>query len=134
MPRHEVEKQPFFNGNSIVFGGAMYQPNHKTYIDPTTYEDPNRAVRDFTKEIDATYVKIEQVIGGGQSFCRPLSSCCCSCFALKLSSPRFFPWRGCIALQRGLVERSLFLSRRRALVFVFCNAHQLMVSRSCLNV
>lgn len=66
MPRHEVEKQPFFNGNSIVFGGAMYQPNHKTYIDPTTYEDPNRAVRDFTKEIDATYVKIEQVIGGGE--------------------------------------------------------------------
>ena len=68
MPsRHDAEKQPFFNGNSIVFSSGMYQPGNKTYIDPTTYEDPNRAVRDFTKEIDSTYIKIEQVIGGGTS-------------------------------------------------------------------
>uniref|UniRef100_A0A8D2ZV02 receptor protein-tyrosine kinase n=1 Tax=Scophthalmus maximus TaxID=52904 RepID=A0A8D2ZV02_SCOMX len=38
----------------------------KVYIDPFTYEDPNEAVREFAKEIDATYVKIEEVIGAGE--------------------------------------------------------------------
>lgn len=37
----------------------------KVYIDPFTYEDPNEAVREFAKEIDATFVKIEEVIGAG---------------------------------------------------------------------
>uniref|UniRef100_H2ZQT6 receptor protein-tyrosine kinase n=1 Tax=Ciona savignyi TaxID=51511 RepID=H2ZQT6_CIOSA len=37
-----------------------------TYIDPTTYEDPQRAVSEFTKEIDASFIKIEQVIGAGE--------------------------------------------------------------------
>lgn len=37
----------------------------KTYIDPHTYEDPNQAVREFTKEIDASLITIESVIGGG---------------------------------------------------------------------
>ena len=46
-----------FNGNLVA--------GHKTYIDPTTYEDPHRAVREFTKEIETAHVKIEQVIGGG---------------------------------------------------------------------
>ena len=42
----------------------------KTYIDPHTYEDPNQAVREFTKEIDASYITIESVIGGGLlTFC-----------------------------------------------------------------
>ena len=36
------------------------------YIDPTTYEDPNRAVMDFTKEIDVSFVQIQEVIGGGE--------------------------------------------------------------------
>uniref|UniRef100_H2ZQU3 receptor protein-tyrosine kinase n=1 Tax=Ciona savignyi TaxID=51511 RepID=H2ZQU3_CIOSA len=43
-----------------------FQSNHKTYIDPTTYEDPQRAVSEFTKEIDASFIKIEQVIGAGE--------------------------------------------------------------------
>ena len=38
----------------------------KTYIDPHTYEDPNQAVREFTKEIDASFITIESVIGGGE--------------------------------------------------------------------
>lgn len=38
----------------------------KLYIDPFTYEDPNEAVREFAKEIDASYVKIEEVIGAGE--------------------------------------------------------------------
>ena len=53
-----------FNGNSVVFTSQF--PSHKTYIDPTTYEDPHRAVRDFTKEIDTMYIKIEEIIGGGK--------------------------------------------------------------------
>ncbi|XP_025080745.1 ephrin type-B receptor 1-B-like isoform X2 [Pomacea canaliculata] len=38
----------------------------RTYIDPHTYEDPNQAVREFTREIDACHIIIETVIGGGE--------------------------------------------------------------------
>lgn len=38
----------------------------KVYIDPFTYEDPNEAVREFAKEIDVSFVKIEEVIGAGK--------------------------------------------------------------------
>ena len=38
----------------------------KTYVDPHTYEDPNQAVREFTKEMDASCITIEAVIGGGE--------------------------------------------------------------------
>ncbi|KAK3583424.1 hypothetical protein CHS0354_040400 [Potamilus streckersoni] len=38
----------------------------KTYVDPHTYEDPNQAVREFTKEIDPSHITIESVIGGGE--------------------------------------------------------------------
>ncbi|XP_060710614.1 ephrin type-B receptor 3-like isoform X3 [Hemiscyllium ocellatum] len=41
-------------------------PGIKVYIDPFTYEDPNEAVREFAKEIDISYVKIEEVIGAGE--------------------------------------------------------------------
>ncbi|KAG1684092.1 Ephrin type-A receptor 5 [Nymphon striatum] len=37
----------------------------RSYIDPHTYEDPNQAIREFTKEIDAVHIKIEAIIGGG---------------------------------------------------------------------
>ena len=39
----------------------------RTYVDPFTYEDPNQAVREFAKEIDASCIKIEKVIGVGKS-------------------------------------------------------------------
>uniref|UniRef100_H3A9X5 receptor protein-tyrosine kinase n=1 Tax=Latimeria chalumnae TaxID=7897 RepID=H3A9X5_LATCH len=38
----------------------------KYYIDPSTYEDPNEAIKEFTKEIDCAFVKIEEVIGAGE--------------------------------------------------------------------
>lgn len=41
-------------------------PGNRTYIHPHTYEDPNQAVRDFAKEIDASCIRIERVIGGGK--------------------------------------------------------------------
>lgn len=43
----------------------------KIYIDPFTYEDPNEAVREFAKEIDVSFVKIEEVIGAGMAFPSP---------------------------------------------------------------
>lgn len=56
----------------------------KVYIDPFTYEDPNEAVREFAKEIDVSFVKIEEVIGAGEPFFvnLPLTQC-----ALKTSRP-----------------------------------------------
>lgn len=41
-------------------------PGSRTYIHPHTYEDPNQAVRDFAKEIDASTIRIERVIGAGE--------------------------------------------------------------------
>jgi len=38
----------------------------RTYIDPHIYEDPSEAVREFTREIDASCIVIEAVIGGGK--------------------------------------------------------------------
>lgn len=38
----------------------------RTYIDPHTYEDPNQAVREFAREIDASFITIEAIIGGGE--------------------------------------------------------------------
>lgn len=45
----------------------LVAPGMKVYIDPFTYEDPNEAVREFAKEIDVSCVKIEEVIGAGES-------------------------------------------------------------------
>lgn len=39
----------------------------RSYVDPHTYEDPNQAVREFAREIDAGYITIEAIIG---RFCR----------------------------------------------------------------
>ncbi|XP_041030109.1 ephrin type-A receptor 4b isoform X1 [Carcharodon carcharias] len=41
-------------------------PGSRTYVHPHTYEDPNQAVRDFAKEIDASCIRIERVIGAGE--------------------------------------------------------------------
>ncbi|XP_041752515.2 ephrin type-A receptor 4b isoform X1 [Coregonus clupeaformis] len=46
--------------------GRVKLPGSKTYIHPHTYEDPNQAVRDFAKEIDASSIRIERVIGAGE--------------------------------------------------------------------
>lgn len=39
----------------------------KTYVDPSTYEDPEDAVHEFAHEIDSSFIKIEQVIGSGNT-------------------------------------------------------------------
>lgn len=47
------------------FTSPVKLPGSRTYIHPHTYEDPNQAVRDFAKEIDASNIRIERVIGAG---------------------------------------------------------------------
>uniref|UniRef100_A0A672GQN0 receptor protein-tyrosine kinase n=1 Tax=Salarias fasciatus TaxID=181472 RepID=A0A672GQN0_SALFA len=44
-----------------------YQNGHGTfYIDPHTYEDPCQAVHEFAREIEASRIKIEKIIGSGE--------------------------------------------------------------------
>lgn len=51
----------------------------KYYIDPSTYEDPNEAIREFAKEIDVSLIKIEEVIGSGSvRICRVFKVPSCS--------------------------------------------------------
>ena len=59
---------PIVHTHTPHLGQPLYNPFslHKTYIDPHTYEDPNIAVKQFAKEIDAKYITIEAIIGGGE--------------------------------------------------------------------
>uniref|UniRef100_A0A8C6NIJ5 receptor protein-tyrosine kinase n=1 Tax=Nothobranchius furzeri TaxID=105023 RepID=A0A8C6NIJ5_NOTFU len=41
-------------------GGVKY------YVDPSTYEDPSEAVKEFAREIEPAHLKIEEVIGAAQ--------------------------------------------------------------------
>lgn len=68
----------------------------KIYIDPFTYEDPNEAVREFAKEIDVSFVKIEEVIGAGGSCCPlpPVPSCPLRCSCVARHPPGAIFW-GC---------------------------------------
>jgi len=54
----------------VTFVAMAYLPpdgsSIRTYIDPHIYEDPSEAVREFTREIDASCIVIEAVIGGGK--------------------------------------------------------------------
>lgn len=66
-------QEPWANGTPwsggiyfLVNGLLCDSSGTKVYIDPFTYEDPNEAVREFAKEIDVSYVKIEEVIGAGK--------------------------------------------------------------------
>lgn len=61
--KHGSHKEPEYCDKP---GQYLIGHSTKLYIDPFTYEDPNEAVREFAKEIDASYVKIEEVIGAGE--------------------------------------------------------------------
>lgn len=45
----------------LTSGGVKY------YVDPSTYEDPSEAVKEFAREIDPSHLKIEEVIGAGRA-------------------------------------------------------------------
>lgn len=87
-------------------------------MDPSTYEDPSEAVKEFASEIDPTHVKIEEVIGAGRhdaafsfiSFCSfVIGTLMCNLFHL-LSTPAQF----------GEVSRGRYrpMGRREVLVAV----------------
>lgn len=42
-------------------------PDARFYIDPHTYEDPCQAVHEFAREIEASRIKIEKIIGSGKN-------------------------------------------------------------------
>uniref|UniRef100_A0A8D0HKN6 receptor protein-tyrosine kinase n=1 Tax=Sphenodon punctatus TaxID=8508 RepID=A0A8D0HKN6_SPHPU len=56
----DEEKMHYQNGH-VKF------PESKFYVDPHAYEDPCQAVHEFTREIEASRIKIEKVIGSGES-------------------------------------------------------------------
>jgi len=56
----------FFNSG---WSAPLWPPiasSSKTYVDPHTYEDPTKAVKDFAHELDPNLIVIESVIGGGE--------------------------------------------------------------------
>ncbi|XP_067112731.1 ephrin type-B receptor 4a isoform X2 [Osmerus mordax] len=61
--RHSRMKDPELSDKNSQY---LLGQGVKVYIDPFTYEDPNEAVREFAKEIDVSFVKIEEVIGAGE--------------------------------------------------------------------
>ncbi|XP_017033637.1 ephrin type-B receptor 1-B isoform X4 [Drosophila kikkawai] len=60
MDTTPIVKTLHLNVTTPLFG------NSRCYIDPHTYEDPNQAIREFAREIDANYITIEAIIGGGE--------------------------------------------------------------------
>uniref|UniRef100_A0AAY4BQ96 Ephrin type-A receptor 6 n=1 Tax=Denticeps clupeoides TaxID=299321 RepID=A0AAY4BQ96_9TELE len=58
--KSEEKRRAHFQNGHVPFPGI------KTYVDPDTYEDPSQAVREFTKEIDPSRIRIERVIGAGE--------------------------------------------------------------------
>uniref|UniRef100_A0A3Q2PBQ4 Ephrin type-A receptor 7 n=1 Tax=Fundulus heteroclitus TaxID=8078 RepID=A0A3Q2PBQ4_FUNHE len=57
----DEEKMHYQNGHAHY----LYQPPF--YIDPHTYEDPCQAVHEFAREIEASRIKIEKIIGSGKT-------------------------------------------------------------------
>uniref|UniRef100_A0A5F9CBR5 receptor protein-tyrosine kinase n=1 Tax=Oryctolagus cuniculus TaxID=9986 RepID=A0A5F9CBR5_RABIT len=59
--KHGVEEKRLHFGN-----GHLKLPGLRTYVDPHTYEDPTQAVHEFAKELDATNISIDKVVGAGE--------------------------------------------------------------------
>ncbi|CAL8321032.1 unnamed protein product [Merluccius merluccius] len=57
--KHPDEKRHFGNGH-------LRLPGIRTYVDPHTYEDPSQAVHEFAKELDASSIAIDKVVGAGE--------------------------------------------------------------------
>ncbi|MEQ2195040.1 hypothetical protein XENOCAPTIV_006523, partial [Xenoophorus captivus] len=77
----DEEKMHYQNGH-VSF------PDARFYIDPHTYEDPCQAVHEFAREIEASRIKIEKIIGSGKT----LDSWCCA------AKRRMAEWNQSVAL------------------------------------
>ena len=51
---------------SCALSPAVRLPGIRTYVDPHTYEDPSQAVHEFAKELDASCIAIDKVVGAGK--------------------------------------------------------------------
>lgn len=61
----------FTEGSLVTLNFIAYTvklPGLRTYVDPHTYEDPNQAVHEFAKELDATSIAIDKVVGAGKDY------------------------------------------------------------------
>ena len=54
-----------FNAGSLLVPGVVLN-RKKTYVDPTTYGNTQRALLEFAKELSASCVSIESTLGGGE--------------------------------------------------------------------
>ncbi|XP_073889888.1 ephrin type-A receptor 3 isoform X5 [Macaca fascicularis] len=59
--KHGADEKRLHFGN-----GHLKLPGLRTYVDPHTYEDPTQAVHEFAKELDATNISIDKVVGAGE--------------------------------------------------------------------
>nr|XP_056714041.1 ephrin type-A receptor 3 [Euleptes europaea] len=59
--KHSTDEKRLYFGN-----GHLKLPGLRTYVDPHTYEDPTQAVHEFAKELDATSIAIDKVVGAGE--------------------------------------------------------------------
>ncbi|XP_022665650.1 ephrin type-B receptor 1-B-like isoform X2 [Varroa destructor] len=66
-----VQTTPLFTTPLFTNCGTI---GSRSYVDPHTYEDPQQAMREFTREIDREAISIEDVIGAGEfaDVCRGL--------------------------------------------------------------
>ncbi|CAB4005869.1 ephrin type-B receptor 1 isoform X4 [Paramuricea clavata] len=56
-----------YRASQRLRGGVIpLMPGVKNYIDPTTYDNPERAVSEFAKELDRNLIQFEAIIGGGE--------------------------------------------------------------------
>ncbi|XP_009272851.1 PREDICTED: ephrin type-A receptor 3 [Aptenodytes forsteri] len=59
--KHGTDEKRLHFGN-----GHLKLPGLRTYVDPHTYEDPNQAVHEFAKELEASNISIDKVVGAGE--------------------------------------------------------------------
>ncbi|TSR75265.1 Ephrin type-B receptor 5 [Bagarius yarrelli] len=52
--------------STSLYFSTLAMAGVKYYVDPSTYEDPSEAVKEFAREIDPAHLKIEEVIGAAQ--------------------------------------------------------------------
>ncbi|XP_071945665.1 ephrin type-B receptor 1-B-like isoform X2 [Antedon mediterranea] len=63
-PLPSTEGIIYSNSNGEVALPQLSKP--RTYVDPSIYGDPDRALKEFTTEIEANSIRIIAVIGGGE--------------------------------------------------------------------